>query len=354
MHAASSRTLFWLAVLLLLSSPREARSDEIDPVGTPSQQKQEPTFKDQASKESPSFQEKKWTGTQGSYETSIEYDYVGNASTNLGNGQNGNLGEDYVDIRHQFMRHTLLAFLVEGGMEYQHMGFNAAPENLIPDRVDSLVADVGMDFRWSRKDLLHIEGRPGLYTDFEGGGWNDINCPLDIGYTRVVSNTFQWVAGFSLNTWRRSRYLGAAGFRWQINDRWKIKAYLPTPDVEYMVLPNLTVLLGGDIRGDSYRVGPHFGSDRGAPALNNALMDYQEIRVGPGLSWNIFPTVEVNMMAGYMVGRQFNYYNGGPTLNGSGSPFVNVSLHALFKLPGEPLIIPQSNRISIHDIFNYF
>jgi hypothetical protein len=169
-----------------------------------------------------------------------------------------------------------------------------------------------------------------------------------------VSDSFQWVAGFSVNTWRQSRYLGAAGFRWQMNDRWKLKLYMPTPDVEYYARPDLTLTLGADLRGESYRAGPHFGDNIGRPSLNNALVDYQEVRVGPGFSWNVRPFVEVNFMTGYIVNRQFNFHNnGGPTLNSSGAPFVSIAVHALFKLPGKNLEIPQRNTISIKDIFNY-
>jgi len=308
----------------------------------------------QAEKESPSFQQKRWTGTKGTSETNIQYDYVGNADQNLGNGHNAGVDEQYLDFRHLFMRHTLLAFLVQGGLEFQHQGFGAPNNALVPQRLDSMVGIVGLDFRWSEKDLLHVEGRPGFYSDIEGSGWDALNSPLDVGYTHVVNNKFQWVIGFSLNTWRRSRYLGGAGLRWQINDRWKIKAYMPTPAVEYLARPNLTLTMGADIRGDAYRVGPQFGNNRGRPALNNALVEYQEVRVGPGFSWNVKPTIEVNFMAGYMAGRSFDFFADGPKLNGSGAPFVSLAVHALFKLPGESLQIPQRSRVSIRNIFKYF
>src|SRR6185295_18369977 len=116
-------------------------------------------------KQSPSFQQKKWTGRQGSYESYLEYDYVGRTKSNLGNGQNGKFDQNYFDFRHQFMRHTLLAFLVQGGFEYEHMGFGVPNTALIPDRLEKVTGIVGIDFRWSEEDLLHIEGRPGLYTD---------------------------------------------------------------------------------------------------------------------------------------------------------------------------------------------
>jgi hypothetical protein len=313
----------------------------------------EKKFQKEAQIKSPSFQQKKWTGTQGAYETNIEYDYVAPASSNEGQGVNHNFNENYLDIRHQMMRHTLLAFLVQGGFEYQHMGFDVPNYALVPDRLDSLVGIVGIDFRWSEKDLLHLEGRPGFYTDWRGASSDAFNTPLDIGYTRVVSPRFQWIVGGSLNTWRGSRLLGAAGFRWQATNRWQIKCYLPQPDIEYKARTDLTLTVGADFRGDTYRVGPHFGDTKGAPALNSALVDYQEIRIGPGFSWNVRPLIEINFMAGYMTGRQYDFHNNGPKLNGSGAPFVNLAVHALFKLPGDNLAIPQRTDVSIHNIFNF-
>ncbi len=311
-------------------------------------------FAKEARKKSPSFQEKKWTGTQGTSETQVQYDYVGPASQNLGNGQNGRIDEHYVDMYHMFMRHTLLMFLVQGGFEYQHMAFDAPSSAFIPKQLHAINGIVGIDARWSKKDLLHVETHPGFYGDFQGTGWAAFNSPLDIGYTRVVSNRFQWIIGFGLNTWRRSKLLGAVGFRWQINERWRIKAYMPTPTIEYVARPNLTLKLGADIRGDTFRVGPHFGDNRGSPSINSALMNYQEVRVGYITSWNIRPTIALNTMVGYMVGRQYDFHNGGPKLNGSGAPFVSIALLALFKLPGEELRIPQRNRISMRNIFKYF
>jgi len=277
-------------------------------------------FAKEATKASPSFQEKNGPGRRGRMKPTSNTTMSGPPAITLGFGENGNINENYLDFRHQFMRHTLLAFLVQGGFEYQHMGFGVRNNAQVPDRLDEALVCVGIDFRWSDKDLLHIEGRPGWYTDWQGGGLDAINSPLDIGYTRVTNKRFQWVVGVSMNSWRHMRYLGAAGFRWQINERWKIKAYLPQPDIEYVARPNLTLTLGADVRGDTYRVGPHFGDARGVPALNNALVDYQEVRLGPGFSWNVKPTIEMNFMAGYIAGRQFDYFNRGPKLNGSSAP----------------------------------
>jgi hypothetical protein len=129
---------------------------------------------------------------------------------------------------------------------------------------------------------------------------------------------------------------------------------MPTPDIEYYARPDLTLTMGGDFRGESYRVGPQFGGSVGHPELNSALVDYQEIRIGPRFFWNVRPLIEINCMAGYMEGRQYDFHNNGIVLNGSGGPFVSIAVHALFKFPGSPLVIPQRTDVSIHNILSYF
>jgi hypothetical protein len=344
--------LFVLLTGFCVSTAFSDDSSESSPAATT---KEDRVFQKQQKKQSPSFQQKKWTGTQAAYETFLEYNYVAPAGQDLGTGADRGVNEHYFDVRHTFMRHTLLAFLAQIGFEFQHMGYNTPNNALLPDRLDEALMDVGLDTRWSEKDLLHIQVRPGFYTDWRGAGWNAFNAPVDLGYTRVMSDTFQWILGFSWNSWRSSHFLGAGGFRWQMTPHWKLKLYLPTPDVEYAVRPNLTLTLGADIRGDSFRMGPHFGDSKGAPTLNNAIVDYQEVRVGPGFSWNVKPLIEINFMTGYMVGRQFDYHDTrNPTLNGGNAPFVLAQVHWLFKFPGTPLVIPQRNRVSFSDIFKYF
>src|SRR5438105_3153887 len=104
------------------------------------------TFQKETAQASPSFDQKKWMGTQNSYETFVEDDFVGGASQNLGNGQNSNVRENYFHLEHDFRRHTLLAFLVQGGLEYEDYQFGAPNDALFPDRLDTVSGDLGVDF----------------------------------------------------------------------------------------------------------------------------------------------------------------------------------------------------------------
>ena len=194
--------------LLIITSPPSMRLAQAE---TDAEAKK---FEKEAKEKSPSFQQKRWTGTKGTSESLIQYDYVAPASHNFGNGQNGNIQEHYFDAYHLFMRHTLLAFLVQGGLEYQHMGFNPPASAFIPQRLDNAVGIFAIDFRWSTKDLLHVEGRPGLYTDFEGSGWAAFNSGMStpLGpFSKLVVKIVGSLKSFAVFESARTLFLNSSG-----------------------------------------------------------------------------------------------------------------------------------------------
>jgi hypothetical protein len=277
----------------------------------------------------PSMDKVRWTEAKISSDLNTEYDFVG-----------GPLNEHYTDLRYTFTRRTMLAFLIHGGVEYQRLGFDGRDSLMLPGQLESANAYLALDFRWSRKDLVRIQSRPGIFGDFESINGHEFNAPVDIAYTRIPSNRIQWAVGLSIDTWRRYHVLPGGGVRYHVNDRWQLKFMLPTPQVEYKPTDVLTLVFGAVFCGDSYRLANNFGSAHGNPAFNNALVDYSEIRVGPGFSWNVKRLIEFNMQAGIVADRQFDYHNNGLSLgtSGLGSPFVTVQVHWLFKLrPPEEL-----------------
>ena len=143
------------------------------------------------------------------------------------------------------------------GFEYQHMGFGVPNTALIPDRLDMLTGVVGIDFRWSEKDLLHIEGRPGLYTDWRGSGETPsirLGDRLDTGHEPALpvgdGVQLEYVARQPLS--RRGRFSLAN------EGPLKLKFYLPTPGIEYSARPDLTLLFGGGHPWRELSSGPSF------------------------------------------------------------------------------------------------
>jgi hypothetical protein len=309
-----------------------------------------------AEDKSPSRDGVQWLGSKTPLETSGQFDYVFPGQTSLGNSSYGHVAEREYLVRQLITGRFARAFLIRGGVEWERFEFERANDSFIPQNLNVLNAYLGMDFRFSRKDMIRIQARPGYYNDTEGSDRGDFNYPMAFGYSHMVNYNFQWAAGVSVNRWRNHPYLVGGGFRWQINDRWKVKLMLPEPHIEYKAREDLHLFVGGDFRGDTFRVAPNFGTRRGNPALNNALVDYQELRAGIGFSWNIKPLLELNVHTGYLMDRAFNFHNNAVLLASNPSPYITINLEALFEIwrpkekEEEPALGTKGKQFEIPDL----
>jgi hypothetical protein len=301
---------------------------------------------------SPSRDKIQWLGGKTSLESTAQYDFVFNGKTDLGNSHHGHMTESEISLRQLITRRWMRAFLVRGGVEYESFAFHQADDSFLPGNLRVLNAYLAMDFRFSHQDLIRVQARPGVYTNNVNADMADFNTPVALAYSRMVSRGFQWALGLSINRWRRQVLLGGGGFRWQMSDRWKLKMMLPEPMVEYKAREDLHVFVGGDFRGDSFRLANDFGTRRGNPAFNNALVDYQEIRLGAGFSWNIKPLLELNFNTGYVLDRAFNYHNNGVLLTSGPAPYVSVNIQALFEMKNheEPSLETKGPQFEVPDL----
>jgi hypothetical protein len=297
-----------------------------------------------ATDQAPSKDQVLWTSTHLSYDFETNYRYVGSAPTNFGGGVERDIDTHYAAVHNIFTTRALMAFLFHGGVEWERYGFNAPGAVPVPDALHSVVFPLAVDFRWSKKDMMRVQSAPGFYSDLEPFDSTDFNMPWAVAYTRLFSERFQLGLGISFNPARESPILGGGGFRWQINDRWKLKFLLPRPQIEYRAAPALHIWAGSDFDGNTYRVGNRFGSARNDPRLNNAWVDYQEIRVAGGLSWNILPLLELNGEAGYMLERRFNFHNNDLRSTSGKAPYVGISLRYLFLIREDKRPINEQMR----------
>jgi len=282
---------------------------------------------------SPSKDQVLWTETNLGYDLEAEYDYVGGAPANFGDGHAGDVSEHYADIRNIVTHRAMMAFMFHGGFDWERLGFDPPGTLPVPDQLNALSAFLATDFRWSSQNMLRLQVEPGFYSDLSQFTVRDVNAPIALAYTRLVNDDLQWTLALSINTWRENRYLPGGGFNYRIDDRWKLKFMLPKPQIEFKANDWVHTWLGADFRGNSYRVSSSFGDTKGLPALNNALVDYQEVRVGTGISWNIKPLLELNAEAGWMLERSMNYHTSSVRMtSGTGAPYVGINVRILFRL----------------------
>jgi len=315
--------------------PKEVENQkQSDPGGVPME-------KPDPNEQAPSKDQVLWTSTHLAYELEAESSYIGPADTSFGGGQKKSIRSVHTSVRQNVTTRALMAFLFTGGFEWERYGFLDNSGLPVPDALHSLNFPAAIDFRWSNKDMMRLQAAPGFYTDADPISQKNFNVPYALAYSRIFSKKFQIGLGLSVNPWRGQRVLGGGGFRWQINDRWKLKFLMPRPQIEYRASKSVHLRIESDFRGDTFRVNSNFGDQVGNPALNNAIVDYQEIRAGGGFSWNIKPLLELRMDGGVLLDRKFNYHNNEVRSTSGKAPYGMIYLRYMFQIFEDKRSIPE-------------
>lgn len=262
-----------------------------------------------------------------SYEANADYSYV--AGAHMQNG--GQLSEQSNQVHFVVSTQVGGAPLLRLGAEWQRYSFSSLPETaLLPNTLQSVNLVLGMDLElWGW--LIRFEAQPGFYGNFQDLDANGFNLPFIIGGMYLVNPDLQWVAGVSVNVERNLPVLPAAGVRWKFAKDWVLNAVLPRPRLEYSLTESATLYAGGDFKLGTYRMDSSFGSEHGNRALNNALLDYTEIRVGGGAEVKAGKSVKIDLETGCLVYRQFDFHRANiANSNDSGAVYGQIIVNCSF------------------------
>ena len=217
------------------------------------------------------------------------------------------------------------------GIEWQRYDFNAPHRLTVPDKLQSLALVVGADFQIGEAWLFRLEATPGFYhggTELSADGFN---VPVLFGGSYFVNADLQFVAGIELDVNRKYPVLGAIGVRWKFAPKFVLNAVLPTPRLEYSFSKSLAGYIGADLRETTYRMDNDFARTRRQRKLNNAVVDYTQIRIGAGATWNINSTFTLEAESGVVAFHELNYHRAEVGVKSDGYPaYGGISLKAAF------------------------
>jgi hypothetical protein len=199
-------------------------------------------------------------------------------------------------------------FLLRFGLELQRYNFGVPDSLALPNKLQAASVVIGADIQLGDAWIVRAEVQPGFYgggTDLRGGNFN---APFIIGASYFVSSDFQLVAGLSVDVERKYPVLPGIGFRYKCNADWVLDFILPTPRIEYSLSKSILLYAGSDLQSSTYRVGSDFGNVHSNAKLNNAWVDYTQIRVGVGASWKIRPEMTLEMEAGIVPVQEFDFH----------------------------------------------
>ena len=259
----------------------------------------------------------------------IEGTYVGNGDVQRGTHELRDFDESDILLRFVLTPRIKLGVL-RLGAEWERFSFGFPDRAPLPDTLQAVSLVLGLDTQLSDSILLRFQAQPGFYgTDhFES---QDVNIPFVVGGTYIYSPDLQFVLGIGVDIERRYPVLPGGGIRWKIARQWVLDAVLPSPRLEFQFNKDLTFYAGGTLRETNFRVDDRFGTTRGIPRLNQAVLTYGEVRVGAGADWKVSSVITLSAEAGYQPYRDFDFYRADVHYHHEGgAPYGTVSVHGEF------------------------
>jgi hypothetical protein len=270
-------------------------------------------------------QNKKTAGI--SYETQAEYSAVAGAQTRIGTINIGEVSEQTSGLKFVQSREIDNGTLLRVGVNWFRYSFGLPDGAMLPNTLQQAAAVFGADIELGDSWLMRVEAEPGIYSDFKDIDFEDFNAPLILGFSYLANADLQWFMGMSVNMRREIPVLPGAGVRWKFADQWTLFLLFPKPKLEYNYNDALTLYVGGEIKGGTYKVSETFGRSHGVAKLDGATLDYTEWRGGLGAEWKFRPGMTLDVDVGAMFSRTFDFHEEETRLkNDEIAPYGQVAL----------------------------
>jgi Domain of unknown function (DUF6268) len=268
-----------------------------------------------------------------SYDLDAESSFFGTGSANLGSKNVGDITE--IASLAKFVvsaqvRDNVLLRLGAGWLGYF---FNPEPKAPIPGSLQAESLEVGADIQVSPAILARLEALPGIYSNAVDITSRNINVPFEIAASYFVSADLILLAGVYVDVNAGTPVFPVIGVRWKLSDKWVIEGMPPRPQIQYILSDSVTLFAGADLREETFVVDSRFGTSRGMPQFNNAIVEYNEIRGGAGLTWKVYKNVTLDIEGGCTPYRRFDYVHvadGIKVKSEDWVPYLRVGLSALF------------------------
>jgi Domain of unknown function (DUF6268) len=217
------------------------------------------------------------------------------------------------------------------GLEWERYWLSPNPGSTVPSALESLNLRLGADLQVSPAIFLRVDALPGFYGGSDRFSARQFNVPLEIGGSYVYSDRLYFIAGAEVNYELDFPVFPALGFLWRVNDKLTIDAIAPKPVIEYKLTDWLTLHVGAEFSENTYRVDTDFGRIRGVRKLDGAIVQFNEIRIGTGATWKINKAFSLDLEAGAVPYRRFDYNRADyKVLSTNTAPYLAINLSAKF------------------------
>ena len=268
-----------------------------------------------------------------SYELDAESSFFGRGVANAGSKNVGDITEITSSAKFVLSAQVRDTALLRLGVGWLGYFFDPEPKAPIPDTLQAENLEVGADIQVSPAILARIEALPGIYSNARDITSRDFNVPFEIAASYFVSADLILLVGVYVDVNADTPVFPVIGVHWKLSDKWVIEGMPPRPQIQYNLSDSVTLFAGADLREETFVVDNRFGTTRGIPQLNNAILEYNEIRAGAGLTWKLYKNVTLDIEGGCTPYRRFYYphvADGFKVKSEDLVPYLRVGLSALF------------------------
>src|SRR5580700_10230034 len=265
-----------------------------------------------------------------SYQLSGDAAFIGRGSVDLGGRTVGVFKEITSSASFVMSDQISPAFILRLGVDWDRFAFDTSNRlTPLPASLNALAAVIGSDIQLTSALLVRIEASPGIYGSFNDVSGRDFDVPVRIGASYFQSADLIYTAGLSIDVNANWPVIPAIGVYWKVSDQWVINGVAPRPQIQYIVSDKLTLFVGADLQTETFRVDDEFGTSRGIPKLNHAILDFWEIRGGAGFTWAITDAIKLDLEGGVVPYRQFDFNRADLNMSSSSwSPYISLRLSA--------------------------
>ena len=199
----------------------------------------------------------------------------------------------------------------------------------LPDELD----EFGINFM-AMKDLSHEIGEgwsamamlsPSFASDSSDFSGDSLSLFGMLAIGKEVSPNFSWNVGIVGMTRGDMKVLPMLGVHWSFAPDWSLDLGFPETGISYQVSEALRLSLKASFEGGTYYV-----SEAPAPGFGDTYLDYQEIRFGLGVDYQISDKLSIVVEGGMVIDRTFDYYEEDIEFEGESAAYGRLSLRYQF------------------------
>ena len=268
-----------------------------------------------------------------SYELDAESSFMGVGSANAGSTNVGNISEINSLAKFVLSAQVRDNVLLRLGAGWEGYFFYPEARAPIPDSLQAESLEVGADIQVSPAVLVRIAALPGIYSNAVDITSKDFNVPFEIAASYFISTDLVLLGGIYVDVNSQTPIFPVIGVHWKLSDKWVIEGMPPRPQIQYILSDNVTLFAGADLHEETYVVDSRFGTSRGFPQLNGAILEYTEIRGGAGLKWKVSKYATLDIEGGCVPYRRFDYSHvedGFKVKSEDWVPYLRVAISASF------------------------